>query len=234
MNGFQSSKINAPGGLGRAVWAGAWRRIAWAGLVGAFLISTAACQPQPTSLTVPMLYMPTESSSALFTVPPGSGKVYLLPVDDTRADKNKIGENNQDPTTAVPILAGTPTAADWVHDTTVNLLKSHGLNVVANSDEADLLISMTLTVFWAMESPDYNAKIVELVKVQDKLGNTVWSGTVSGEATVSGGSLNAEHYDQALSNALKNATQSLLANPDFEKALVPKAAGSETVMPPSH
>jgi hypothetical protein len=192
-----------------------------------------ACGPRPTSLTVPLAFTPTENPSVAFTLPPGAGKVYLLPVDDPRPDKAKIGENIQE-APAVPILAGTPSAADWVHDTTLDLFRNNGLNVVSSADDADVLITISLTTFWAKESPDYNAKVTELVKVQDKTGKDIWTGTVSGEAKNWGANLKADDYREVLSDSLENATLKLLANPDFEKSLVSQATGSQTVTPPAH
>jgi hypothetical protein len=230
MNAVHSSIVNASRPrlaalLRRALWT-----IAAAGFLGGLMT---ACEPRPTSLTVPLAYTPQETASVAFTLPPGAGKIYLMQVDDARQDKSRIGENNRQPT-VVPISVATRSVADWVHDTTLDLFRTNGINVVDNADDADLLVSITLTSFWARESPDYTAKVMEVVKVQDKSDRAVWTGAVSGDATGSDSELKVKAYQQVLSDALDSATLRLLANPEFEKALVPKAAGSETVKPPGN
>jgi hypothetical protein len=108
------------------------------------------------------------------------------------------------------------------------------MTVVNSADDADLLLSITLTTFMAKEDPNYEAQIVALVKVEDKSEKVLWSGTTSGNATYSGGSLKVEHYRQVLSDALYDAANKLLTNTEFEQALVPPSAGTETMPPPPH
>lgn len=193
----------------------------------------AACSEDITTLTVPLQYAPSQTTSASLTLPPGQGKIYILPVEDQREDKVKIGENQQK-AVAVPVISGVPGPADWVHDSLSDVLKGNGLTIVNSADEADLLLSVSLTTFWAKEDPNYEAQIVALVKVEDKTDKVLWSGTMSGTATYSGGSLKVEHYRQVLSDALYDAGNKLMANTSYEQALVPPSAGTETMPPPPH
>ncbi len=180
-----------------------------------------ACQDRPTSLTVALNYSPTNTISSAWALPAGQGKIYILPVDDERkGDKTKLGENLEDPTKVVPVTSGLPAPSDWLHDTLGDILRSDGLNIVNNADDADLMMNVTLTVLWVNEAADYNGQITMIIKIQDKNGKVLFTATTSGQYESSGKSLNAGTYSEVLSNCLYSAVDRLLNTQGFQQSLV--------------
>ncbi len=197
------------------------RRSVWVLFAAFFCSCLAACEDRPTALTVALEYSPTNTISNAWVLPPGQGKIFILPIDDERkGDKTKIGENLEDPAKPVPISSGLPAPADWLHDTLGDILHSNGLNVVSSADDADFMLNVELTVLWVNEESDYNGTITMVIKVQDKNGKVLITTTASGQYELSGKSLDAGNYRQVLSNALYAAVNRLLSNPDFQRSLV--------------
>jgi hypothetical protein len=182
------------------------------------LLLCSACAPRPTSLTVPLELRPTDVSGSALTVPTKPLKVYVGPVEDNRAVKDKIGENREEPA-AVPIYAAGPAPAQWVRDSVITEFRQDGLNVVDDESAADRKILISLVNFWAEESPDYKAHISVTVQVQDSSGKVLWSGTAFGDGTNFGRSLSRENYQEVLSNALVQLTNRLIAHPGFSQAV---------------
>jgi hypothetical protein len=193
----------------------------WVLFAALFCTCFTACQDRPTSLTVALNYFPSNTISNAWALPPGQGKIYILPVDDERkGDKTKIGENLEDPTKVVPISSGLPAPADWLHDTLGDVLRNNGLNVVTSADDADLMMNVTLTVLWVNEADDYNGQITMIIKIQDKNGKVLFTATTSGQYELSGKSLTSSNYSQVLSNSLYAAVNRLLNAPGFQQSLV--------------
>ena len=180
-----------------------------------------ACQDRPTSLTVALAYSPTNTISNAWQLPPGQGKIYVLPIDDERkGDKTKLGENLEDPTKVVPVGSGLPAPPDWLHDTLGDILHSNGLDIVNNADDADLMLNVALTVLWVNENSDYNGQITMVIKVQDKNGKVLFTATTSGQYELTGKSLDPGNYNQVLSNCLYAAVNRLLNTQGFQQSLV--------------
>jgi hypothetical protein len=199
-----------------------WSRWAgWAIFAALFCTCFTACEDRPTSLTVALNYSPTNTISTAWTLPPGLGKIYILPIDDERkGDKTKLGENLEDPSKVVPVNSGLPAPADWLHDTLGDILRNDGLNVVTNADDADIMLNVTLTVLWVNEESDYNGQITMVIKVQDKNGKVLYTATTSGQYELQGKSLSTANYNEVLSNSLYTAVNRLLSKPEFLQSLV--------------
>ena len=192
-----------------------------AGVLGSVVV-VAGCagMRHPTSVTVPLVLRPTEVPNAAVSMPHGQGRVHVAAVQDGRAEREKIGENREN-SPPVPILAdSSPT--EFVRAALVEQLKNSGVKVAEGSDAADFTLAVTLTRFWAEESPNYDAQVMLAAEVRTRGGAAVWSGTASGHDGTFGRSLSAENYQQVLSNALVNAIASLTAKPQFQEALIPR------------
>ena len=178
------------------------------------------CRPDISELGVPLQYAPTtDANTGSFTLPLHPAKVYVAPVVDDRDNKEAIGANEED-AKHIPILAQTTTPAQFVHDGIVSQLKSDGVQVVDTPDQADRVLTLTLLRFWAVEDPNYHAAVQVTVNLTDKTGaNTLWTGGANGEDSTFGRSLNADNYQQVLSNSVSKLANSLVTRPDFTKAL---------------
>ena len=196
------------------------RWCSWTFFAALFCGCFTACADRPDTLTIALDYSPTNTVSNSWTLPPGQGKICILPVDDQRKDKSKIGENLEDPTKVVPIVSGLPSPTDWVHDTMAEILRNNGLTVVANAEDADVILNPALTVFWVNEDSEYHGRITLVIKVQDKNGKSVFSATSSGQYELSGHSLSPERYREVFSNSLYGAMNRLLTNAEFQQSLV--------------
>ena len=75
--------------------------------------------------------------------------------------------------------------------------------------------------FFARETRTYKAEVSIHLAIVTRDGTTLWSGTAPGEATRFGRSYVLENYYEVLSDAVVNATSSLLSSPDIQKALGP-------------
>jgi len=173
------------------------------------------------SLTVPLELRTTQVPNAAISLPQGQGRVFVAAVQDGRTVKDRIGENREG-SPPIPILAdSSPT--EFVRNAVIEQFRNDGLSVVETGDAADSIVTMTLTRFWAEESPNYDAQVVLGVEVRSKTGSVLWSGNASGSDGTFGRSLSVENYQQVFSNALVNAVSSLVAKPQFQQALTVQA-----------
>jgi len=182
----------------------------------ALLVSTTTCRPS--AMTLPLAFTPTSAPSGAMGISGPRNKIFVMPLVDQRDDKARIGENREKPD-VVPIYAGVPAPAEFVHDALVDQLRAGGVNIVQNSQPADRLIAVTLTKFWVNEESNYVAQIVADIEVRDKTGTLLWSGTARGGDTTFGRSLSVENYQQVLSDSMVALASSILRDSGFQKAI---------------
>ena len=94
-----------------------------------------------------------------------------------------------------------------------------GLAIVANPNDAQRVISVNLTNFWAVESPGYYAKIAADIEVRDLSGKPLWSKIVIGLNPGGGRSLRVENYQEVLSNAMVDLIHNLVNDNGFRTAV---------------
>jgi hypothetical protein len=196
----------------------AHRTINWrvAAIVG-LLIASAGCAPRPTSLTVPLLLIPTGDYSPT-ALAGHSLKVYVQPIHDSRQATDRIGENHEEPVT-VPILSSGPAPADWLRDSLISQLRLSGVNVVTDPSGADRQISANMSQFWVDESPNYHAHLMISLQVQGPAGQVIWSGPAVGEDSTVGHSLSIDNYQQVLSDAVYKLVIGLVSDHGFDQAV---------------
>jgi hypothetical protein len=119
----------------------------------------------------------------------------------------------------VPVFAGRQSPAEWLHDSVQTELRGAGMNIVSDPASADRRVRLTLTNFWAEESPTYTARITANAEVRDATGKSLWQGVIHGEDGTIGHSLNVETYQQVLSNAVIGCSRQLVANPGFGQSV---------------
>jgi hypothetical protein len=146
-------------------------------------------------------------------------KIQVESFADARADKSGlIGENREK---AVPKKVSTPDSVpDFVTGNVRQLLSKAGLNVVEAGGDA--VIGGEIRAFFVEETDTYLGDVTLRVTVKDQSGKAVWTGISSGASKRFGRSYKADNYYETLSDALIEATQALLKNPGFLKALAGK------------
>jgi hypothetical protein len=189
--------------------------IAIAALISA--CSSSSSIQRPTTLSVPLelRYKPDTSPIGL---PLPSSRVYIMAINDQRDETDKIGENRQQEP-YVPILPAGPAAANFLHAALREQLSRGGSTIVENPDEADRIISVTLKTLWAQESPDYHATISTQIEIRDPNGKLLWSNAADGDGTITGGSLNVQHYQEVITAAIFDLLHNLDLDWNFRQAL---------------
>jgi hypothetical protein len=172
---------------------------------------------RPASLTVPL------TLDALDKTPGAklsgqSLRVYLAPISDNRTITDRIGENREK-APYVAILAGGPAPAVWLHDALSQQLQIDGVKIVANSSDADRILSLSLSEFWAAEDPNYIAHFLLTLQITDQSGAVLFSGPVSGQYDEHGHSLKIDDYQQCMCNAVADLAASMVSNPKIGAAL---------------
>ncbi len=186
---------------------------------GALLVlSGCAADSRPSSLTVPLEMRPSQTEVGQLSIPGPALRVYIEPVDDNRTNKNQIGENREQEY-PVPVYAGSRSPAEWLHDSVEREMRTAGLNIVNDPATADRRVRLTMTEFWAEESPTYKARITARAEVRDATGKSLWTGLIHGDDGTVGRSLSVENYQQVLSNAVIGASRELVANPGFGQSV---------------
>ena len=171
---------------------------------------------------IPLKWKPTSAIGkgvALDLTDLASRKIQIDTFTDARADKSGlIGENREK---AVPKKVSTPDSVpDFVSVNMRQLMTKVGLNVVESGGDA--VVGGEIRSFFVEETDTYMGDITLRVTVKDKSGKALWTGATSGTSKRFGRSYKAENYYETLSDALIEATQGLLQNPSFTKALAGK------------
>lgn len=171
---------------------------------------------------IPLKWKPTSTIGkglALDLTDLGDATVQIDRFTDARKDTSGlIGENRED---AVPKKVTTPdSVADFVTNNLRQLMAKVGLNVVESGGDA--IVGGEIRSFFVEETSTYLGEVSVRVTVKDKNGKTRWTGASSGSSKRFGRSYKADNYYETLSDALIEATEGLLQNPGFLKALAGK------------
>ena len=134
---------------------------------------------------------------------------------DVRENKEAIGENREDEQPK-PVTT-TDDVGAFVSRHMRDLLDKAGLKTV-DSDGA-VTIKGEVKQFFVRETGTYKSTVAIHLTVVSPDGETLWSGTASGDATRFGRSYKAENYYEVLSDAVVNTVSSMLQSPELQKAL---------------
>jgi hypothetical protein len=134
---------------------------------------------------------------------------------DVRADKQKIGENREDPTPK-PVTTADDVGA-FVSTNMRGLFDNAGLKTVDSNGA--VTIKGEVTQFFVRETSLYRSEVTVHVTVVDRNGKVLYGGTASGEAKRFGRSYELEDYYEVLSDAIVNTVSSMLQSEQFQKAL---------------
>jgi hypothetical protein len=163
---------------------------------------------------VPLRWRAT-SDLKLGTLEMSQTPIQVEPFQDARANPEAIGENREDEVPK-PVTTNDDVGA-FVSRHLRDLLDKGGLKTV-DSDGA-VLIRGEVKQFFVRETSTYKSTVAIHLTVMSRDGQTLWSGTASGDATRFGRSYKLENYYEVLSDALVNTVSSMLQSPDFQKAL---------------
>lgn len=182
------------------------------------LSAAVACGPQgPTR--VDMKYAPTSKlelkaiSGDLVSTPLRVGEV----TDAREGQLEQIGENIENGG-KVPALADSTAIVAAVKDGLTRNLKEAGLTL---SDNAEVEVRFQIKRAWVTEDSTYKGEIRLQAQVY-KAGELTGQLLVGGTASRWGGSLQPENYVEVLSDALIEASASLLNSKEFADAVSKK------------
>ena len=163
---------------------------------------------------VPLRWRAT-SDLKLGTMEMAQTPIQVEPFQDARANPETIGENREDEAPK-PVTTNDDVGA-FVSKHQRDLLDKGGLKTV-DSDGA-VIIKGEVKQFFVRETSTYKSTVAIHLTVMSRDGQTLWSGTASGDATRFGRSYKLENYYEVLSDALVNTVSSMLQSPEFQKAL---------------
>lgn len=148
-------------------------------------------------------------------------RIQLGEFTDTRSNPALIAENREDADKG-KILAVTTKddVAAWVKVQVGDLLGKFGLSVVPTG--GDVVISGEIRRFFVNETSTYQADVGILITVKDAAGVELWQGMANGSAERFGRSYKLENYAESWSDALLEATYSLLSSAEFRQTLAKK------------
>ena len=189
-------------------------------LLTALLVFAAAggCGKRPASISVPLKYRPTSQLKlSAFAGDLPDTKLEVAPVNDSRPNKDAVGENlEKEPAVAVQ-TGDDPT--QFVQTRLRDLLSKAGLQIVEEGGQPDRVLQTDLHAFWTKETDTYESEIRATFTLKDRTGRQLWKGTVNGTAERFGRSLSAENYQEVFSDGMVDLVQNLLSNAKFRTAL---------------
>jgi len=163
---------------------------------------------------VPLKWRPT-SDLQLGTIEMAQTPIQFETFQDVRADKEAIGENREDDVPK-PVTT-TDDVGAFVSTHMRDLLDKGGLKVVDSARA--VTIKGEVKQFFVRETSTYKSEVAVHLTVVGRDGQTLWSGTASGDATRFGRSYKLENYYEVLSDAVVNTVSSMLQSAEFQKAL---------------
>lgn len=164
---------------------------------------------------VPLQWRPTSELKA-GTMEVSQATIQFETFQDTRKDKQAIGENLEDDKPK-PVTT-TDDVGAFVSSHMHELFDHAGFKTV-DSDGA-VTIKGEVKQFFVTETATYKSELAVRLTVVGRGGKTLWSGVASGDATRFGRSYKLENYYEVLSDAIVNTVSSMLESAEFQKALL--------------
>jgi len=175
--------------------------------------------------SVPLITRATEPSAVEPLMVPGGGsvgsiEVYVEPVRDERTDSGCVGENLEEERPVVITWSGT-TPADFVRAAIERGTLRMGVHVTPDPAGATHVVRARLMQFFTIERSTYVAEVSAVVSISKPGSSTpLWEGPATGRAERFGLSLNAEHYQEVLTDATQRMVAAALNSPGVREALV--------------
>lgn len=170
---------------------------------------------------IPLVWKPTRSVAPLGSVDQKDLENANLQIDrlaDNRENRGFIGQNNEK---LNPRKVATPDdVSAFVTDHMKSLIARAGINV--EDSGATAILKGEIKQFFVDEAETYNGDVRLRLTLTDPAGKVLWTGKTAGAASRFGRSYRAENYYEALSDSLIEATNHLLQDDDFRKALAAK------------
>ena len=145
----------------------------------------------------------------------GLRPVAVPPFTDARNNPRKIGED-PDPKPPLPVYTDDD-VPKFVHDAVSAQLRTAGIDVAET--DADRTLKIQLLQFWTTGHRSYRADVRLRCSLVDEAGRELWSGLVGGVGENYGRAHSPANYNETLSNAVFDATATLLSQPGFLEAL---------------
>jgi hypothetical protein len=165
-------------------------------------------------VNVPLEWKPT-SELRLGAMQMTAATVQFEPFKDVREMPERIGENREDDTPK-PVTTKDDVGA-FVSKHMRELFTKAGIKTV--DSDGSVIVKGEVKQFFVRETHTYKAEVAVHLTLVGRDGATLWSGTASGEASRFGRSYLLENYYEVLSDAVVNATSSMLQSPEFQGAL---------------
>ena len=137
----------------------------------------------------------------------------LLAVDHRPGPHDLLGENREKSTT-VPVRASTPVFS-WISRSLADTFRDWGTQSTPGSE---LALHTEIVKLFVVEEHTYQAEAAMKFMLKRRDGTEVWSGIVGGAASRFGRSLNAENYNEVLSDAVFSCFSKLWADAGFRDA----------------
>ena len=168
---------------------------------------------------IPLVWKPSNKKGAGVTNLSGLAdvKVQVDPFVDTRENKAKFGESQEDKVPKAVTTSGN--VAEFCTTNFRNLLKQYGLTIVPSG--GDVVVSGDILEFMVIETNTYKGE-VRLKLAVKKRGKTEWAGLAAGTSTRWGRSFKDENYYETISDSLLDATAHVMEDEGFRKALAAK------------
>jgi hypothetical protein len=178
--------------------------------------TAAACGTEPL-VNQPLEWDPTASnmSVALDSHAMGNVSIEFGKFTDARDNPQLIGENveRHDPRQ----VTTNGDVGGFVATNMRQLFDQAGLHTVEGN--GSVILSGEVRKYFVKEASTYKGEFVAQLSLRSRSGAVLWEGSVSGSAEHFGHSYRMDNYYQTLSDALMNATTTLLQDNDFRAAL---------------
>ena len=164
---------------------------------------------------IPLVWKPTERNVGVVNLTGLTEvKIQIEPFVDTRADKAKFGESQEDKVPRPVTTSGS--VAEFCTQHFGNTLKQFGLSVVAEG--GDVVVAGEILEFMVIETNSYKGEVRLKVTVK-RGGKTEWTGVAAGTSSRWGRSYKPENYYETISDSLLDAASNAARDEGFRKAL---------------
>jgi hypothetical protein len=187
--------------------------VLFSALIATALAAQALAAPKLLS-DVPLVWKPT-SQMNFGAVQSSEAKIQFQTFKDVRTQPALIGENHED-STPKPVTTKDDVGA-FVTPHIREIFDRAGLTTV--DSDGSVIITGEVRQFYVDETNTYKGDVALHIVVTSRSGKSLWEGNTTGSSSRFGRSYKLENYYETLSDAIIDATESLLQNPGFQDAL---------------